>query len=65
MPIYDFTCKNEKCSAFEEDIELLIQFGDTPPCAHCGTFLTKVFRAPAKPKVPHSSWSTWRIGLND
>lgn len=64
MPIYDFVCPNEECEMHDQDIELLCNVGDfDQECETCTGKLRKVYRSTSYKKVPHISWSTWRVGM--
>lgn len=62
MPMYDYQCKNTECDN-DTVVEVLHKMAEKPEllCSTCDTKLTKVIVAPNTPKVPHVSWSTWRM----
>ena len=56
----DYICTNDSCSKYYEKVE---KFGkraerDTYQCEICTSLLKRV---PTGQRVPHISWSTWRV----
>lgn len=61
MPMYDFACENEECPQFEEEVEKLCKVGEIKDCEECGQPMKKLIKSAGYKKIPHISWSTWKI----
>jgi putative FmdB family regulatory protein len=62
MPIYEYKCKNENCSNYDETIDRLAKVADRDDqlCSECES---KLNRLQSVGGGTHTSWSLWRVGI--
>lgn len=63
MPLYDFQCTNKECAEYEKPLECICKYGQIADCKVCKQPMQKLIMPPETPKVPHISWSSWRVGI--
>lgn len=63
MPLYDFKCENEECKENGIHCERLCKVGKIATCENCQAPMKKLILPPEGKRVPHVSWSTWRVGI--
>lgn len=64
MPLFDYKCENIKCSNCGTVEEHLVRHaGQWVHCPECLSPMKKIISAPDGKRVPHISWSSWRVGI--
>ena len=52
MPLYEFTCQNEKCGHMTERRQPIADATKVVQCPKCGSDALKVWSVPSEPRIP-------------